>query len=628
MISRRSRASQPLYWHSMAASDRTYIGEVASVTGAQVRVRLRRDISTTSLLVDGAAYRVGQVGAFVRIPLGYTQLFAVCTQVGADAAPFEPRDTLFQLATPAADEVSGYQWMVCVLFGESMGGYFDRGVGQYPTVSDEVHLVTQSDLQIIYRYRGGGGGLEIGEVASGSGIRAMLDLAPLVSRHCCVVGSTGSGKSNLITVVLEELASTAYPRARVLVIDPHGEYAAAAGPAARVLSVRPEAARGEQALWVPFWALPLSELLEVTMGGLQPNVEAAIRDETARMKRESAQHLAMPPPEDAITADSPIPFSIRKLWFDLDDFERQTFTEDRPTEENKCPLEKQGDAEDLKSNIYPPYSAYNKKPFQNRHRRSILRQLDLLRSRLGDKRFAFMFAPGGGLNPALNGKIAQDLPDLFASWIGHDRPITILDVSDVPVDILSVVVGTMLRLIYDVLLWAENLPVSGRAQPLLIVLEEAHRFVGEGGATAAHRIVSTIAKEGRKHGVGLMVVSQRPVEIDTAILSQCGTMVALRTANTADRQRVAAALPDELGNLSGLVPALRTGEALIVGEAMRIPTRVRIRRARNKPVGNDPDLPAAWEAGKRPDIDAYRQAVANWRAQTTAGEAMGEVAGA
>src|SRR5439155_4689508 len=169
--------------------------------------------------------------------------------------------------------------------------------------------------------------------------------------------------------------------------------------------------------------------------------------------------------------------------------------------------------------------------------------------------------------------------------------ITILAVSHVPSEVLSTVVGTMLRVIHGTLFWAADLDVSGRHHPLLVILEEAHRFLPEGGETPAHRVLGRIAKEGRKYGVGLMLVTQRPTEIDTSVLSQSGTLIALRTTNRADRDKVAAALSDDLGGLVDLLPALRTGEGLFVGEAVVVPSRVRIRKALIKPVGGDPALP-------------------------------------
>ena len=136
----------------MSLSDPTFIGQVASVTGGIVRVRLREDMPTTLVMIEGESYRVGQIGAFFRIALGYTQLYAVCTQVGADAAPSNSleADSGSALETPTTERLAGYRWMAVTLFGESIGSQFERGVGQYPTVGDEVHIVTNEDLQVIY----------------------------------------------------------------------------------------------------------------------------------------------------------------------------------------------------------------------------------------------------------------------------------------------------------------------------------------------------------------------------------------------------------------------------------------------------------------------------------------------
>jgi hypothetical protein len=238
-------------------------------------------------------------------------------------------------------------------------------------------------------------------------------------------------------------------------------------------------------------------------------------------------------------------------------------------------------------------------------------------------RFDFLLNPGEGFSPDFNGRIENDLDSLVRNWVGHNQAVTVLDVSGVPVEIRPLIVGTMLRVIYDTLFWAMDLPVGGREQPLLIILEEAHIFLPEGGDTPANRTISTIAKEGRKYGVGLIVVTQRPSDIDSAVLSQCGTMIALRMTNSVDRGKVAAALPDDLGGLVELLPALRTGEGLFMGDALMIPSRVRIRKAARKPVGDDPALPEAWQQESRPDPINYTQAVTNWRAQS-ASAALGE----
>ncbi|MEX2628485.1 MAG: ATP-binding protein [Tistlia sp.] len=513
--------------------------------------------------------------------------------------------------------------MTIVLFGEGLGGDFERGVGQYPTVGDEVHLVTNDDLRVIYGWaKGKKGTISVGQIAAASGISADISVAGLVSRHSAIVGSTGAGKSNLVTVLMETVSDGSLPNARAIVIDPHGEYATALGDKARVFRIRPNEEAGERPLRVPFWALPFSELQQLTLGGLQPNHEAAIRDQVLDMKVVAAERLAISPPPEALTADTPVPFSIKKLWYDLDRFERVTFrtTGNQQTEDQAYPPDEVGDASQLRSDRYPAASPYNQEPYKNQRKRNLERHLDLMRSRLKDSRFSFLFSPGGGYEPSLDGEIENDLDVLVREWVGHDKPITIFDVSGLPSEVLPTIVGTMLRVVYDTLFWAQDLPIGGRQQPLLVVLDEAHRFVPEGEDSSAHRTLSMIAKEGRKYGTGLMLVTQRPSEIDSAVLSQCGSLIALRITNSSDRGKVSAAIPDDLGGLIEQLPSLRTGEGIFLGEVMPIPSRVRIRKAKKKPIGDDPKLPDAWQVENRPDGGLYSRALTNWRAQSTSAQ--------
>jgi uncharacterized protein len=596
----------------------TFIGRVASVHGGSVRVRLV-GLPSTLVLVDGESYRVGQLGAFLRIPLGYTSLYGVCTEVGADAAPPLPTEAiLVPTVEELQDDVTNYRWLTISLFGEAIGDSFDRGVGQYPTVGDEVHLVTPSDLALIYAGKGDSDSLTIGQIASASGLPARLQLSNLISRHCSIVGSTGAGKSNLVAIVLEALSSPNLPTSRTLVIDAHGEYASAVGNHGQVIHTGVGDAWDGPSLRVPFWALPFDELMAITMGSMQPHAEEALRDKVAAMKKAASRRLKQPPPIETITADTPVPFSIEQFWFELEEQQRVTFKEPGIQDEStRCDPLDSGDPSQLRPPEYPPASLGSAPPYLNKSRLQLAKQIDLLHSRLTDNRFRFMFDRADDLHPDKDGQVKADLDVLLASWIGSDKPITVLDISGLPPEVIGTVVGTMLRLIYDALFWAMNLPVGGRQQPLLLILEEAHRFLPADESTAAHRVVSRIAKEGRKYGVGLMVVTQRPSDIDSAVLSQCGTMIALRVTNGTDRAAVAGMVPDDLGGLVDLLPSLRTGEALVLGDALQVPSRIRVRKAREKPVGDDPPLPEAWRQKSRPDSQLYAIAIENWRQQST-----------
>ena len=586
----------------MISKAATFIGEVRAVVGAEVSIQLTGDLGTSLTLVAGESHRVGQIGSFLKIPLGYTFLYGVCTQIGAAAIPEALRDR----------ETDDRRWVSLVLFGEALGGHFERGVSQYPTVADEVHLVTETDLRVIYGGLEGRASINVGTIASSAGMPGLLDLGKLLSRHCLITGSTGSGKSNLVAVILEAIATQGFPSARILVIDPHGEYGSSVGNNGSVFKVGSDS--GDPELLVPFWALPFEEFRRICLGELSPPNETTIREMVAEAKTAASVFLASPPPPEAITADSPIPFSAHALWFRLIDEERRTYADKEKTTWSDPMIS--GNPMLLIPPVYAPPGAASKVPMKGPSR-MLAKPLELFRNRLRDTRYSFLFSPGE-MAPTLDGKITKDLDSLTASWVGNDRAITVLDVAGLPNEVVSAVVGTLLRVIYDTLFWASTTPVSGQNQPLLIVLEEAHVFLPRDKDSAAHRAVGRIAKEGRKYGVGLAVVTQRPTEIDPTVLSQCGTVIALRLTNASDRSTVTKTLPDDLGNLGAILPSLRTGEALVVGEAMPIPSRIRFRKAANKPVGDDADVASKWTNPDRPSAASYTTAISNWRRMSTA----------
>ncbi len=203
----------------------------------------------------------------------------------------------------------------------------------------------------------------------------------------------------------------------------------------------------------------------------------------------------------------------------------------------------------------------------------------------------FLFSPGDW-SVATDGTTKADLDSLLASWVGKDVPITVFDLSGIPVAVVDDLVGAVLRILYDALFWGRLKPEGGRERPLLVVLEEAHVYLGSGLKSRAAIAARRIAKEGRKYGVGLMLVSQRPSEVDPTILSQCGTMIALRLTNDTDRAQVTSCASDNLKGLFSMLPVLRTGEALIVGEAVNMPVRAIIDRPPEgrRPGSDDPKV--------------------------------------
>ena len=255
------------------------------------------------------------------------------------------------------------------------------------------------------------------------------------------------------------------------------------------------------------------------------------------------------------------------------------------------------------------------------------RQLDALAARLRDSRYDFLFRPGSWC-PDLEGRVKSDLSELLCCWIGSERPVSILDLSGVPTSIVKDLVGALLRVTYDALMWGRFQVEGGRQRPLLVVLEEAHSYVPPGDAGAAATIVRRIVKEGRKYGVGAMIVSQRPTELDSTVLSQCGTIVALRLTNGNDRAQVAQVVSDELAGMLGVLPILRTGEAIVLGEGVHLPTRAVVDppAEEHRPDSKDPlvyvrpDVASGgWNSARASGNDAaYKALVDCWRHQRVA----------
>lgn len=590
----------------------TIIGHVKSVNGSRLSIKLSDDFKSSMPIINGLVYRVGQIGSFVRIPLGYAHLYGIVTQAGADAIPEK-----FTMTNTSLENIhQSSRWITVVLVGERVRSKFERGVIQYPTPDDEVHLVTIDDLKIIYSEINKDSSLTIGQISASESLPAHIDLNRFLSRHAAIVGSTGSGKSNTVSVILEAIASNQrYKSSRILLIDPHGEYNETLKKYSKVFKINADIDKSEVELQIPFWALPFNELFSIFPGTLKENALDFIRSEIQERKIASSKLLTKKPKEHSINADSPIPFSINDLWHELDDFEKQVFNK---VEVSKGNWELQlvdrledGDASKLIPSKHNPPAPGGGNPNLNKGAMGILTFLNGMRNRITDDRYKFLFDPGEYL-PNLDGNVEKDLNMLLAEWLNHDKQITILDLSGIPSEIMSSISGTIIKIIYDSLFWGQELNVGGRKQPILIALEEAHSYLKAGEDSISSRTVQTIAKEGRKYGVGLLLITQRPSELDETVLSQLGTLIALRMTNAKDRGHVGSVMPDDLNDLVSLLPSLRTGEGLIMGEAVKIPSRVKFDKIAYAPKSSDPLVSERWIIEK-PDSTDYEELILRWR---------------
>ena len=327
----------------------------------------------------------------------------------------------------------------------------------------------------------------------------------------------------------------------------------------------------EKPLHIPYWALSADELVEITFGNFGDNhkTKNLIIERITQLKQEALEKLSKESKEgitkENINADSPIPFSIHALWYELYCKEFGTYFSDN----GKLPIEANWAYElDTASNKIvgnvekgiPPRFRKVKNIKDDAEKINYLpdglnvrSQLENLGAELRISRFDFLFSPGDW-KPELDGTVKKDLDKLVKDWIGSEKPITIFDLSGVPSSLTNNIVGILLRILYDGLFWSRNLKEGGRLRPLLFVMEEAHSYLNDNYQGVASSIVQRIVKEGRKYGIGAMIVSQRPSEINATILSQCGTFFAMRLSNHTDRAHITGAITDNLEGLTNMLP--------------------------------------------------------------------------
>lgn len=600
----------------------TYLGTVQDVQGATISIALDKDTVSGLVFIDGHGYRIGQIGSFVRISIGFTDLFGIVSQVGAGAVP----EALINA------EPYGYRWLRIQLIGESQRtGQFRRGISQYPTIGDEAHLVTEEDLSRIYGKADTPNLVKVGSLASAESIPALIDIDKIITRHCAVVGTTGAGKSTTVANFLVSVSDPQrFPSARIIILDIHGEYHSALRDRSIIFRVNGNENNEEKRLFIPYWALSFDELLGVTpFSGVGDADRAALVEKVKQLKLASLHSQPRGGvTADTMTVDSPIPFSIHRLWYELHRYVCSTHTAPSANQSETTEAIETGEdgkplIGDMMQVVPPRYRPITQggpdRVYLSAAPLNIRRQIIALESLLRDTRYNFLFRPGPWC-PNSEGQPEHDLDALLQSWIGGDKPITILDLSGVPVSILTDLVGVLIRLLFDALFWARYLPEGGRSRPLLFVLEEAHAYLNPGNQGAASVAARRIVKEGRKYGLGAMIVSQRPAEIDPTILSQCGTMLAMRLANAHDRSQVMSTVSDNLEGLFGMLPTLRTGETIMVGEAVQLPLRALIDApAKNRrpdshdPLIYDPDSKGGWNQEKKKED--YGKVLEQWRSE-------------
>lgn len=608
------------------------IGSVRSISGTNVSVQLYPSTNSTISYIFGNGYKVGQVGGFVKIPQGFINLYGTIVQIGADAIPESMRN----------NPNMGVRWMTVQLVGEgAIGQTFERGISQYPMIEDDVYIVTEDDLVNIYGRENGAEFVPVGTISGAENIPALVDINKLVTRHSCIVGSTGTGKSTTVAGLINTLIdSIVFPSSRIILIDIHGEYGKTFKSRANIFRIMPEDS-ADKKLVVPFWAMSFDEFVSFAFGDIQDNDRFPLSELVLSLKKltiEKNPCLFSYLNKDDITVDTPIPFCLQRLFLYL---YRSMFATHSCTGTGQkiCAIDKEFDetatTEAFETNeegskmtgsidpfVLPKYKEQQQsKIYLSAATMNLRRQLIALQAKMADPRLDFALKPEGFI-PESDGNITNDVHSLLKLWMGENT-LSVFDVSGVPSGILHDIIGILLRVMYDSMFWSRNLKQGGRTRPLLIVMEEAHNYLGSDNYSRASKVVRRLVKEGRKYGISAMVVSQRPSEIDPTILSQCGTTIALRLTNSNDRGIIANSISDNLSNLVNMLPILKTGESIIVGEAVKMPMRAIITfpEKKNRPDSNDPIVASA-EKGKGGwnnvlDVtdEEYQNIVKAWRLQ-------------
>lgn len=586
--------STPLV-RAMAERDPTCIGRVRHVLGATITVALDPDLAGVAPIYRGRLQPVGQIGSLVRIPQGLVDLIATVSLVGIAelSGHLEPAESIQR------DE----RWLQVQLLGEiDRGtGRFQRGVGLYPGLDDPVHFATPSQLRSVFPPPDDQH-LRLGCLAATEEVPVCVEASRFVVRHAAVVGSTGSGKTSAVASLLQGFVKGGWRAANIIVIDPHGEYARALVGSASVRSVLAE---GDDRLRVPYWALPAADIVRIfagaTGGATFANRFAELVTTARREFVEAAEWLTLDP--TAVTADTPVPFDIRPIWHKLDAENHET-REIAADPDTACQADP-GDPAMLRSARFDPYGPGGQPPHKGPFHGTYGTTPDLLRLGLLDPQLRFFQEPAGdphGHDP---------LVDVMLEWLGGEQPISVLDFSGVPSAAADLAIGVVLNLLFEVSLRSEpGGPGIGRPSPVLVVLEEAHRYLGEDASALTRNSANRLAREGRKYGIGLLLITQRPTELPKTALAQCGTLIALRLSNAEDQGTIRAALPDTVAGLAAVLPSLRTGEAIVSGEAVILPARVLLDRPDPKPLSEDPSLEPWRQEPRAPDVGP---ALAAWR---------------
>ena len=491
----------------------TSLGRVISVRGSLARVGLLAKSQTPISEIRAT------VGRFVSLRCAASTIVAMITDVTCEHLPTSDN----YIATAGVD-----------LLGEILNGdrpKFQRGVTNYPTIGDAVELISSQELRTIYTPNGSDQ-VDVGTLQQDRSVIAYVDIEEMLSKHFAVLGSTGVGKSTGVSLLLNEILK-ARPNLRIFLLDVHNEYGRCFGDRSLVLNPRN--------LKLPFWLFNFEEIVDVLFAG-RPGVpeELDILAEVIPLAKglytqyQNADRMGLKradPRAIGYTIDTPVPYRLVDLISLID--------------------ERMGKLENRSSRII-----YHK----------LISRIETVRN---DPRYAFMFD-----NANVGGDTMAEVISYLFRLPANGKPMTVMQLAGFPAEVIDSVVSVLCRMAFDFGLWSDGV------SPLLFVCEEAHRYAAADrniGFGPTRKAVSRIAKEGRKYGVYLGLVTQRPAELDATIISQCNTLFTMRLANDRDQALLRSAVSDAAANLLSFVPSLGTREVLAFGEGVALPTRLRFK---------------------------------------------------
>jgi len=522
------------------------IGTVVEIAGSGSQIRMDASIvAAMQSHADPSVAMSGQVGSQIKTVVGNSWLIAnVRTLKAGDAGELVAHvDFLGEGTRDSAGTMSNFR----------------RGVTRYPIPGAEVLPVTTDDMRAIFA-ASDEPHIEIGTVYPTDDIRGALYVDPMLGKHFAVLGSTGTGKSTSVSLILHRISELS-PEGHIVMIDPHGEYSAAFKGCGELFNV--------DNLQLPYWLMNFEEHCEVllTTHESERQRDADILAKCLLAARTKGKDMSQ---YGKVTVDSPIPYLLTDL--------------------NSIIVNEMGKLDRAGDTI----------PFQR-----LKTKLEELRA---DPRYTFMFS-GMMVSDSMGGFLAK----LFR-LPSQGRPISIVDVSGVPSEITSVVVSVLARMVFDYSIWSR----TEAQRPILLVCEEAHRYVpkDENSETgqAVRKILERIAKEGRKYGVSLGLITQRPSDLAEGVLSQCGTIISMRLNNDRDQACVRAAMPEGARGFLDAIPALRNRECIVCGEGVAIPIRVRFDdlEPEKRPASSDPSFARLWrESGDEAGI--ISRTIKRWR---------------